>query len=188
MRESSKSLIGYIPNVSWNGAQARGVLVCSCGCDRFSLFRRAKTAEEELEELLASNRLRDDYWPFGPEIAKDKSGKAVVRNAFLCFRWKERPYSDYLPSVLSFQYVSAKCERCGRQIVLYDGRLQQSDVDGMPPKYGEFGVVKWSKVFSMVECVFDCDGEEQSIGKPGRIRIYRIEDRKRSIFFDCETD
>ena len=188
MKKSCDSIIDSLSNLSQKKSQVRGILTCSCGCNHFFLFKRKKTAEESLEELIASNRLKNDYWPFGFEIARDKNGKIVVRSSFLGFHWKERPYEEYLPSVRSFQYVSAKCERCERKIVLYDERLQDIDGGALRLKYGELGKVVWSKTSSVVECVFDYDeGDIQSIEEPGRIRIYSITNGKKSLFFDWET-
>lgn len=187
MNKDYKCLISRCSDVYWKGAQAHGRLVCPCGCNTFFLFRREKSPEEKMEEAIASNRLHDDYWPFGPVIAKDEAGKTVVRNEFLGFRWKERPFSDYQPTVMSFQYVSAKCEKCGNEIVLFDERFGPLNKYGSSLKFGNLGKIKWTETASEVEIIVDCDECDNDGLEFGRLRIYKVFGKTKRLFFDYET-
>ena len=186
MSQYHKSLIDNCSDIRRKGSQVLGRLQCSCGCNSFHLFKRKKTSEEQLEEMNANYRLKNDYWPFGPAIATNKDGISVVRNEFLCFKWKERPLSNYMPSVLSFAYVSAKCEKCGREIVLFDSRLSASLEEKQFIKYGNLGIVEWSKDSSAIEICIDVDKEVQDYSDFNRLRIYRIVNEKKSLFADYE--
>lgn len=169
--------------IRWKGSQARGRLICRCGCKTFFLFNRKKTPEEALEEFSASQRLRDDYWPFGPVFGRDKEGRSVVRKSFLWFMWKERPLADYEPNILSFLFVSAKCEKCGREIVLFDERSCWAEGEGPSLKFGALGEIKWRGKPSFVELVADLGEEKQDLG---RLRVYRVYNGKKALFFDHE--
>ena len=177
MSKQKKNPIDYCTDVRGKGLQNKGHLVCDCGSEHFYVFKRKDAVA--LEEQRASQRLHGDYWPFGPAIAKNKDGVTVVRKEFLWFKWDERPLSDYMPSVIGFQYVAAKCEKCGKEIVLFDGRAEEKSTI----QYGEIGDVEWSKNASRLECVVDYDGD----GGLGRLRVYKVADGKKKLFFDHET-
>lgn len=184
MADLKNNPIDYCYRVSRKGQRAEGYLSCECGCDRFFLFKRKDTADEVLENEAASRRLHDDFWPFGPVIAKDKNGVTVARKEFLWFKWGERPLTDYLPSVIGFQYVVAKCEKCGKEIVLFDGR-SHLPLTGEATKYGQIGVIKWDKNASPLECVVDfVEGGNDEFG---RLRIYKIAGGKKKLCFDHEV-
>ena len=187
MNDGRDRIIKCLADILWKRSQARGCLKCDCGCDHFFLYKRKKTVEERSEEERASMKLRSDYWPFGPVIARDKDGVPIVRKEFLWLKWKVRPLSDYAPAVLSFQYVAAKCEKCGKEIVLFDGRQYAALPDGTQTKYGELGAVRWDKKPSAVECILDFDEGEGATSEFDRIRVYKVAGGKKSLFFDHET-
>lgn len=183
MSKQKDNPINHCADVCHKRQQAKGHLICECGSDHFFLFKR-NNAEESFSAKEAARRLRRDYGLFGASIAKDKNGVIVVRKQFLFFKWGERPLSDYMPSKLGFQYVSAKCERCGKEIVIFDAR-SYLPLDGESTKYGELGEIKWDKKASPVECVVDSLDPET--GEFGRIRVYKVKDGKRKLFFDHEV-
>ena len=180
------SLADNCSGVCWRGSQARGRLECTCGCQDFFLFKRKKSSEEELEEIEAFNRLRLDYWPFVPVVAVDKDGRTVVRNEFFGIKWKERPFSEYAPSVVSFQFVAAKCKKCGKEIVLFDERCCPLNEGAPSKKYGRLGEIEWTKIPSGVECVLDYGGSRFDDLGLSRVRLYKITAGRKSVFFDHE--
>ena len=187
MTDNLNNIFNHLSNIECKGSRTKGTILCECGGSTFSIFKRNKTAEEKLEEEIAYSRLKEDYWPFGPVIANDKNGKTIVRKEFLCFKWKERPLSDYMPSVLSFQYVSVKCAKCGKEIILFDGRNNIVGENKNPIKYGDVGEPIWTKDFTIVQCTIDRDETEENNHTIDRLRIYRVKGEKRLLFFDYET-
>ena len=165
---------------------AEGELSCPCGCNRFFYNKREKTEEEEIEEYLSFQRLKNDYALFGPVFASGKEGQIIVRKQFLWFHWKERNYNDYRPRVMSFPYISLKCEKCEKEVVLFDGRTAEGKLKLLNINYGDLGPPNWSKEAFEIKCFFDYpDDTENDMGFE-RIRVYACQNNKRKLLLDFE--
>lgn len=181
-------LVPYCTSYENKKFQTKAIMRCTCGCDKFYIFNRGKTPEEELEEFLANERLENDFWPFGSEIATNKDGQVVARLRFLGITWKERLLADYEPKSRSFEFIAIKCQKCNKEIIIFDQRCNwyKEFIEGF--NFSELGPITWSKKYFQVECRFDYSEDYVDGSDFGRVRVFQIslETKKRLKLLDFE--
>jgi len=179
-------LFNFCGSISKNKRTSRIELRCLCGCDLFYVFKRKRTPEEELEAYLASQKW-EEYWPLTPRIGTGKDGRTAVQWTIFGFVFKEKTLEEMRPKVSSFAYVSAKCSKCDREVVIFDERHHVFDErkhSGI--NYGELGPIKWSKDAYGIQCKFDYPEDAENGNDFGRVRIIKTAADKKSTVLDFE--
>lgn len=187
----------YLANISTtienNGCMSKIRLCCHCGCDEFSIYIKKKDAAFLLLEREYTKDFISKYGKNYELQSDDKCNIYVVRrNIFGKIVRKDKFEKDKAP--LFYNYVSAKCKRCGKEYVVYDQtqygydaltnkKIEKHEESQYDDKYAKIEVATFYDVDN-VECkIF----KDQSLAF-GRIAVYSINNNKRKKIIDVECE
>lgn len=165
-------------------------LKCRCGCEDFYLFKKERSKEDKKNESIMLKYLVKKISKKNKIEEIDGKLYYVKKNIF----GKITKEEVEVPNVKLFKnYISAKCDLCGNEYVLFDENIHgydsvylKEESMNIDKKYNK------EKAEIKIEVFYNEELDEEEIEDKsiafGRIKINKIVNKSKKVFFDFECE